>query len=57
MEIFIKGNVPSSKNGRVWTGRFLVESPRVKKYRQETKDEFIKNKELFLSMLEGKEKP
>jgi hypothetical protein len=57
MEIFIKGNCPSSKNNKIWTGRFLVDSARVKKYRQETKDDFLKNKELFLSMLEGKEKP
>lgn len=57
MEIFISGNTPSSKNSRVWTGRFMIESKRVQKYRKETKEQFQNNKELFLSMLQGKEKP
>lgn len=57
MEIFIEGNVPSSKNSRVWTGRFSVESKQVQKYRRETKEQFLKNKELFLSMIKDKEKP
>lgn len=57
MEIFISSNVPSSKNSRVWTGRFSVESKRVQQYRRETKEQFLKNKELFLSMIKDKEKP
>jgi hypothetical protein len=57
MEIFIEGNVPSSKNSRVWTGRFSVESKRVQQYRRETKGQFLENKELFLSMIKNKEKP
>lgn len=57
MEIFIKGNAPSSKNGRVWTGRYFIESKRVIKYRRETKEEFLKNKEIFLEMVKDKPKP
>jgi len=30
--IFIKGSVPALKNGKIWTGRFLVYSKRVKEY-------------------------
>ncbi len=37
MKIFIKGNVPSSKNSRVFTGKFLVVSKSVTKWRKETK--------------------
>lgn len=55
--IFIKGNVPSSKNNKVWTGRYFVWSKRASQYKKDTKEEFIGNKELFLSMIEGKEKP
>lgn len=35
--IFIPGNVPSSKNSRVWTGKFFVSSKAVTKWRKETK--------------------
>ena len=30
--IFIRGSVPALKNGKIWTGRFLVYSKRVKEY-------------------------
>lgn len=55
--IFIPGNVPSSKNNKVWTGRYFVWSKRAIAYKKETKEQFLSNKELFLSMLEGHEKP
>lgn len=55
--IFIRENVPSSKNNKVWTGRYFVWSKRATAYKKLTKDDFLKNKELFLSMTEGKEKP
>lgn len=32
MQFFIPGSTPSSKNSKVWTGRFLVVSKAVKKY-------------------------
>lgn len=35
--IFIPTNVPSSKNSKVWTGRFLVSSKTVTRYIRETK--------------------
>jgi len=32
MEVFISGNVPSLKNSKQWTGKFLVSSKTVKSY-------------------------
>jgi len=55
--IFIKGNVPSSKNNKVWTGRFLIWSKRALQYRKETKDQFIENKDIFLTMLKDHREP
>ena len=37
MTIFIPGNVPSSKNSRVWTGKFMVSSKAVNTWRKNTK--------------------
>lgn len=36
--IFIPGNVPSSKNSKTWTGRFLVSSKACQHYERDTKD-------------------
>lgn len=33
---FIPGNVPSSKNGKIWTGRYLVWSKAAIKYKKDT---------------------
>ncbi len=35
-EFFIEGNVPSSKNSKVWTGKHLVWSKAAQKYVKET---------------------
>jgi hypothetical protein len=56
-EIFIPFNTPSSKNSRTWTGRFSIENKRVAQYRKDTKEYFVNNRELFLSMIKGKGKP
>ena len=55
--IFIPGDVPSSKNGQVWTGKFLVAKPAVHKYKKKTKADWIYNRVVFNSMKEGKEPP
>lgn len=57
MQIFIPGNVPSSKNNRVWTGRFFVESKRTKAYRKESQESFEFHREAFLEKLSKLEKP
>jgi hypothetical protein len=55
--IFIPYNTPSSKNSKQWTGKFLIPSKTVKEYTKNTKNDWLNNKDLFLSLLEGKEKP
>lgn len=39
---FIPGNVPSSKNGRRWTGKYFISSKTVMKYRKDTKSFYQK---------------
>lgn len=36
-ELFIPGNVPSSKNSKIWTGKHLIWSKTATKYVKETK--------------------
>lgn len=56
--IFIPGSVPSSKNSKIFTrGRKLIWSKAASLYRKNSKESFILNREHFLSMLNGKEKP
>jgi hypothetical protein len=57
MEIFIKGNVPSSKNTKQWTGKFLVWSKNAQKYVRQTEDYWIENREIWRDMLGDKEFP
>jgi len=42
MKWFIPGNVPSSKNGRRWTGKYFIASKTVMKYRKDTKQYYLK---------------
>ncbi len=55
--IFISGNVSSSKNGKTWTGKFLVNSKQSQSYIKASKQDYLDNKDTFLKMLEGKSKP
>jgi len=55
--IYIAGNVPSSKNSKMWTGRMLISSKVVRNYIVNTEYDWMSNKSKFLSMIEGKEKP
>ena len=36
--VFIPGNVPSSKNSNIWTGKFLVKSKTTSRYIRQTKE-------------------
>ena len=56
-QIYIKGNVSSSKNSKQWTGKFLVHSKTAARYIKNTKQDYISNKENFLEMIKDKEKP
>ena len=55
--IFIPKNVPSSKNSKQWTGKYLVHSKTVRNYIKETKVDWIKNKQKFLQLIKDKQKP
>ena len=55
--IFIRWNTPSSKNSKQWTGKFLINSKTTREYIKATKNEWLLNKNEFLEMLKGKEKP
>ena len=60
--IFIKGNTPSSKNSKQFVtlknGKtMLLNSKIVQKYIKESKSDWLVNKNEFLKMLKGKEKP
>ena len=56
-EIFIAGNVPSSKNGKRWTGKYLIHSKTVMNYIKNTKEDWINNKEKFEELIKDKEMP
>lgn len=60
--IFINGNTPSSKNSKQFVtlknGKtMLLNSKTVQKYIKESKGDWLVNKNEFLKMLKGKEKP
>ena len=52
--IFIPGNVPSSKNGRRWTGRYFIVSKQTQRYYKNSKKYWIENKKEFLKLLKGR---
>lgn len=51
MEWFIPGNVPSSKNGRRWTGKYFIASKSVMNYRKKTKSYYTEYAEEFRKVL------
>tara|TARA_R110001592_G_scaffold155886_1_gene386001 strand:+ start:267 stop:641 length:375 start_codon:yes stop_codon:yes gene_type:complete len=55
--IFIKGNVPSSKNSKQWTGRMLIKSKATMRYEKATEQDWAGNKEKFLKAIDEKEVP
>lgn len=46
-EIFIPGNVPSSKNSKIWTGKHLIWSKAASKYVKDTEKYWISNCNTF----------
>ena len=55
--IFIKGNVPSSKNSKRWTGKMLINSKNVMSYKKNTADEWWQQGIKFREIIRDKEKP
>jgi hypothetical protein len=56
-EIFIPGNVPSSKNSKQWTGKMLINSKATRAYIKATMGFYMGSRVDFQKMLKGKEKP
>lgn len=44
---FIPGNVPSLKNGKVWTGKYLVASPSIKKWQKLSEEAWREQRDSF----------
>lgn len=57
MNIFISGNVPSSKNSNQWTGKFLIKSKVTQRYIKSTKRDYEVLKGDFLKMFKDEETP
>ncbi len=57
ISIFIAGNVPSSKNSKLWTGRKLVWSKTARDYVKNTEDYWKNNREIFVKTVENKNLP
>lgn len=55
--IFIPGNVPSSKNSKVWTGKMLIKNKTSQEYEKSVQYIFNASRSKFLAMVEGKDKP
>ncbi len=56
-DIFIAGNMPSSKNSKQWTGKFLVNSKTTQKYIKDSKQDYLNSKQKFLDQCKGKSLP
>jgi Holliday junction resolvase RusA-like endonuclease len=55
--IFIYGNVPSSKNSKVWTGKLLINNSRVYRYKKQAELQFEAHRNRFLKAAEKKSLP
>ena len=56
-EIYIPFNVPSSKNSKQWTGKYLINSKTTREYIKNTKKFYQEEKDKFLKLTKGLEKP
>jgi len=54
---FIPFNVPSSKNGRRWTGKYFISSKTVMNYRKNTKADYEKHAKRFRNEFEKYQTP
>lgn len=54
---FIPGNVPSSKNSRVWTGRYFIASKATRNYEKASKSYYIELAPKFRKATESLSKP
>ena len=54
---FILGNVPSSKNGKRWTGKYLIHSKTTMRYIKETKEDYLRLKDKFIKEISKQDAP
>ncbi|MBE18155.1 MAG: hypothetical protein CMH79_05285 [Nitrospinae bacterium] len=57
MKWFIPGNVPSSKNGRRWTGKYFIASKATVNYRKATREIYRKLRKSFRKEFDKYELP
>ncbi len=57
IKVWIPENTPSSKNSRIWTGRFSIVSKATKKWKDETQEYWEKHAEKFRKEFDSKQKP
>jgi Holliday junction resolvase RusA-like endonuclease len=55
--IFIPGNVPSSKNHRIWTGKTLISNKATRDYKDHTEVHWTRNKAEWFKKIEGLQPP
>ena len=55
-EYFIKGNVPSLKNSKQWTGKLLISSKRVLEYERATRNQYQTAAPFIMNEFFGKTK-
>lgn len=55
--IFIKGNVPSSKNSKQWTGRYLISNKPTQNYKKLYYYQYLENKRKFKDMIKNIRRP
>lgn len=54
---FIGSNTPSSKNGRVWTGKYFIASEATQYWRKITEHQWLMQKDRFLAVTKDLPKP
>lgn len=55
--IYLKGNIPSSKNSKQWTGRKLIPSKTVENYLEQYEIQYKLYANKFKEMIKNKKKP
>lgn len=55
--IYLKGNVPSSKNSKQWTGKTLIKSKTVRNYLKQYEIQYKLKANEFKEMIKNKKKP
>lgn len=55
--IFIPGNVPSSKNSKQWTGKYFIHSKQCQTYYKNSDKFWIDNVQIFKNMVKDLPKP